>query len=191
MAGYQFELKKYEGYNHKTKTFKVKQFTDTNGQKFPTPNTIYQFSVGDEFTLLDIVMPKIYITKAEKKLHEQALKEYEKISKNNLKYTLDIDPLFLKNKGDKNSVFFKIGDYIHLKDKDLNINKESRIISIDKTELPTNIATIDEGLNLVELPKPKSLIFNFCSILSPYNFSYDLLSSLISLITFLCCFPVI
>ena len=145
LAGYQFELKKYEGYNHKTKTFKVKQFTDTSGQKFPTPNTIYQFSVGDEFTLIDIVMPEIYITRAEKKLHEQALKEYEKISKNNLKYTLDIDPLFLKNKGDKNSVFFKIGDYIHLKDKDLNINKESRIISIDKTELPTNIATIDEG----------------------------------------------
>ena len=143
LAGYQFELKKYEGYNHKTKTFKVKQFTDTSGQKFPTPNTIYQFSVGDEFTLIDIVMPEIYITRAEKKLHEQALKEYEKISKNNLKYTLDIDPLFLKNKGDKNSVFFKIGDYIHLKDEDLNINKESRIISLTRDLLNPFKYTLD------------------------------------------------
>lgn len=132
LAGYSFELMKYEGYNHATKTFKVKQFADERGQKFPDIGTIFEFAVGDEFTLIDLVMPDEYITRAENKLLEEARKEYEKISQNNVKYTLDIDPLFLKQKGNENTVFFRIGDYVHLVDRELNIDKHSRIINLTR-----------------------------------------------------------
>lgn len=132
LAGYEFELLKNGGYNHATKTFKVKQFEDERGQKFPDNDTIFKFAVGDEFTLLDIVMPERYITNAEQRLFEKGRNEYEKISQNNVKYTLDIDPLFLKKRGDENTVFFEIGDYIRLVDAELNIDKRSRIINITR-----------------------------------------------------------
>lgn len=133
LAGYEFEVMKNGGYNHTTKIFKIKQWKDDRGQVFPDPkSSAFVFNAGDEFTLLDIVMPEAYITDAENRLLEEAKKEYEKVSKNNLKYTLDIDPLFLKRKGDKHTIFFKIGDFIRLKDEAMNIDKESRIISITR-----------------------------------------------------------
>ncbi|MFB9120996.1 hypothetical protein ACFFUE_07315 [Bergeyella porcorum] len=131
LAGYSFELSKNNGYNHATKTFKIKQWTDERGQAFPDPNTnAFIFNVGDEFTLLDIVMPPVYITNAENKLLEEAQKEYEKQSKNNAKYSLDIDPLFLAQSNTNTP--FEIGDYLRVIDSDLNIDKTSRIIGISQ-----------------------------------------------------------
>jgi len=85
LAGYDFELLTLTGYNHVTKCFKVKQFTDERGQKFPDNNTIFSFEVGDEFTITDIVMPEMYITRAEEKLLEAGKNEYAKLSQNNTK----------------------------------------------------------------------------------------------------------
>lgn len=131
LAGYQFELAKVRGYNHATKTFRIKQIKDEKGQVFPDQNTsAFSFQVGDEFTLLDIVMPPNYIANAENKLLSSAKKEYEKQSKNNAKYTLNIDPLFLKHVNDK--TIFNIGDYINIIDTELGIDKTSRIISISQ-----------------------------------------------------------
>lgn len=131
LAGYSFELSKNNGYNHATKTFKIKQWTDERGQVFPDPNTnAFIFNIGDEFTLLDIVMPPVYINNAENKLLEEAQKEYEKQSKNNAKYSLEIDPLFLAQSNTNTP--FEIGDYLRVIDTDLNIDKTSRIIGISQ-----------------------------------------------------------
>lgn len=135
LAGYDFELIKNGGYNHDTKCFKVKQWTDERGQKFPDIGTIFEFAVGDEFTLIDIVMPDEYITRAENKLWEEAKKEYEKQSKNNTKYSLEIDPLFLKNKFSNGSKIFDIGDYIRIIDRELGVDKTSRIMNISQNIL--------------------------------------------------------
>lgn len=129
LAGYAFELLKNGGYNHATKTFKVKPFTDERGQKFPDTSTIFKFAVGDELTLLDIAMPPQYITNAENKLLAEGQKEYEKLSINNLKYTLDLDPLFLKQ---NSTEAFAIGDYIRVVDAPLNVDKTSRITNITR-----------------------------------------------------------
>lgn len=132
LAGYEFELLKKGGYNHRTKIFKVRQFEDERGQKFPDIGTIFEFAVGDEFTLIDLVMPDEYITRAENKLLDEAQKEYEKVSRNNVKYTLDLDPLYLKQRGREDTAFFLIGDFVGLKDEFLGIDKESRVISISR-----------------------------------------------------------
>ncbi|WP_244314664.1 phage tail protein [Riemerella anatipestifer] len=132
LAGYEFELLKNGGYNHATKTFRVKQFTDERGQKFPEAGSVFSFSVGDEFTLLDIAMPEQYITNAENKLLEEGQKEYEKQSVNNLKYNLELDPLYLQQIGANTSIFFKIGDYIRVVDEPLKVDKTTRIVDITR-----------------------------------------------------------
>ncbi|MCW0515869.1 phage tail protein [Riemerella anatipestifer] len=132
LAGYEFELLKNGGYNHATKTFRVKQFTDERGQKFTEAGSVFSFSVGDEFTLLDIAMPEQYITNAENKLLEEGQKEYEKQSVNNLKYNLELDPLYLQQIGANTSIFFKIGDYIRVIDEPLKIDKTTRIVDITR-----------------------------------------------------------
>ncbi|WP_340299250.1 phage tail protein [Riemerella anatipestifer] len=129
LAGYEFELLKNGGYNHATKTFRVKQFTDERGQKFPEAGSVFSFSVGDEVTLLDIAMPEQYITNAENKLLEEGQKEYEKQSVNNLKYNLELDPLYLQQIG---AIFFRIGDYVRVVDEPLNVDKTTRIIDITR-----------------------------------------------------------
>ncbi|WP_260393478.1 phage tail spike protein [Riemerella anatipestifer] len=132
LAGYEFELLKNGGYNHATKTFRVKQFTDERGQKFPEAGSVFSFAVGDEVTLLDIALPEQYITNAENKLLEEGQKEYEKQSVNNLKYNLELDPLYLQQIGASTSIFFKIGDYIRVVDEPLKIDKTTRIVDITR-----------------------------------------------------------
>lgn len=130
LAGYEFELHKY---THATNTFEVKQFIDERDQKFPDTTTIFTFGAGDEFTLIDIIMPDVYITDAENKLKEKALEDYDKLSQNNVKYSLDIDPLFFASIGGGTDVkFLGIGDFINIKDTALGIDKTSRIISLSR-----------------------------------------------------------
>ena len=130
LAGYEFEIHKY---THATKTFEIKVFADERGQKFPDLNTIFKFAIGDEITLLDIIMPDVYITNAENKLKDKALEDYDKLSQNNVKYSLDIDPMFFANIGGGTDVaHLTIGDYISVKDSALGIQKTSRIISLTR-----------------------------------------------------------
>ncbi|WP_394265431.1 phage tail spike protein [Bergeyella zoohelcum] len=130
LAGYEFELIKNGGYDHVTKKFRLLQWTDERGQKFPDNDTIFRFEVGDEFTLLDIVMPEQYITNAENKLLKEGQKEYEKLSKNNVKYSLELDPFFIQNIINEDTKYFEIGDYVRIIDSELGINKTSRVVSI-------------------------------------------------------------
>lgn len=130
LAGYEFEIHKY---THSTKTFEIKVFADERGQKFPDLNTIFKFAIGDEITLLDIIMPDVYITNAENKLKDKALEDYDKLSQNNVKYSLDIDPMFFANIGGGTDVaHLTIGDYISVKDSALGIQKTSRVISLNR-----------------------------------------------------------
>ena len=143
LAGYDFDLSASGGYIHDKKTFKIKQWTDDRGQKYPDPATILKFAQGDEFTILNINLPQQYITNAENKLLNEARKEYEKISKNNAKYTLSIDPMFFKSRQLNTEVAFSVGDYISITDKELNINKTSRIISLSQNLLEKHEYNID------------------------------------------------
>ncbi|OPC36140.1 phage tail protein [Elizabethkingia miricola] len=135
LAGYDFEVLDYI---HSTKTFKLKQFADDKGQKFPDDTTVFKFAAGDEFTLIDIMMPELYIINAEQKLYNETVKEYQKVSQNNVKYTLNVDPLFLQDKGE-----IGIGDLLPIKDADFGIDKASRIISLKKDLLTDTYTSFD------------------------------------------------
>ncbi|MGX9985825.1 phage tail spike protein [Soonwooa purpurea] len=128
LAGYDFEIHKYV---HATKTLTVKQFADERGQKFPDLATVFKFAIGDEITLLDIIMPQSYVDIAEAKLRDKAIEDYAKKSQNNVKYSLDIDPMFFVELGyTEFTKIIGIGDYANVKDSQLLVNKQSRIISL-------------------------------------------------------------
>ncbi|WP_395765183.1 hypothetical protein [Elizabethkingia anophelis] len=151
LAGYDFEVLDYI---HATKTFKLKQFADDKGQKFPDSTTVFKFAVGDEFTLIDIMMPDQYITNAEQKLYNETVKEYQKVSQNNVKYTLNVDPLFLQDKGE-----IGIGDLLPIKDADFGIDKASRIISLKK-DLLTDTYTSFDVADSYEISLVKEIVNN-------------------------------
>ncbi|HCD9234506.1 TPA: hypothetical protein NEG48_001488 [Elizabethkingia anophelis] len=151
LAGYDFEVLDYI---HATKTFKIKQFADDRGQKFPDNTTVFKFSIGDEFTLIDIMMPEQYIINAEQKLYDETVKEYQKASQNNVKYTLNVDPLFLQDKGE-----IGIGDLLPIKDADFGIDKASRIISLKK-DLLTDTYTSFDVADSYEISLVKEIVNN-------------------------------
>ncbi|BBQ09236.1 phage tail protein [Elizabethkingia anophelis] len=151
LAGYDFEVLDYI---HSTKTFKLKQFADDKGQKFPDNTTVFKFAAGDEFTLIDIMMPDQYITNAEQKLYDETVKEYQKVSQNNVKYTLNVDPLFLQDKGE-----IGIGDLLPIKDADFGIDKASRIISLKK-DLLTDTYTSFDVADSYEISLVKEIVNN-------------------------------
>lgn len=73
-------------------------------------------------------MPEIYITRAETQLLDKGKKEYEKISVNNTKYTLNLDPFYLRERGNESTIFFRVGDYVKIIDTSLGIDKNSRLL---------------------------------------------------------------
>lgn len=151
LAGYDFEINDYD---HSSKTFKLKQFADDRGQKFPDNTTVFKFAAGDEFTLGDIVLPDQYITNAEQRLYDETVKEYQKVSQNNVKYTLNVDPLFLQDKGE-----IGIGDLLPIKDADFGIDKASRIISLKK-DLLTDTYTSFDVADSYEISLVKEIVNN-------------------------------
>ena len=58
LAGYEFEL---HSYDHATKTFVIKRFTDENGLIFPNDEQdAFTFAVGDKYIITDIRLPDSY-----------------------------------------------------------------------------------------------------------------------------------
>lgn len=128
LAGYEFEIKK-GGYNHTTKEFEIIPFTNTTGQKFPDETKeAFQFEVGDQYVLLDIVMPQTYITNAEAELLAKANEQFPLLKSAKVSYDLEVDPEYIKNL----STPLLIGDYVRVKDPALGIDKVIRIQAITR-----------------------------------------------------------
>lgn len=124
LAGYEFEIKK-GGYSHTTKTFEIIPFTNDSGQKFPDIDSeAFQFALGDEYVILDIVMPQTYIDNAENELLVKGLEQFELHKNAKVSYDLEVDPDFIQKIGIGN---FGVGDYVRIIDKPLNIDKMLRI----------------------------------------------------------------
>ncbi|WP_288447901.1 hypothetical protein [uncultured Chryseobacterium sp.] len=124
LAGYEFEIKK-GGYNHSTKSFEIIPFKNDQGQSFPDEKTeAFQFSVGDEYVILDIVMPKTYIDNAENELLQKGLEQFELNKNAKVSYDLNVDPAYMEKIGVGK---FDIGDYIQVYDPVLGIDKVLRV----------------------------------------------------------------
>ena len=131
LAGYELEI---HDYNHETKEFHIIKFTDENGYEFPSKDSdAFRIGIGDEYVILDIQMPQIYIDNAEAELFEKADEYLSDKLEPNIQYLLDVDTLHLQRiLNDTVTQFFSIGDFIKVIDEDFDINRYIRIKSIER-----------------------------------------------------------
>lgn len=127
LSGYQFEVAKFDT---ATKTFTINLYEDNRGLKIPDGRA-YTIEEGAEYVLLDIVMPDDpYVVDAEAELKKRGAKDLEADSQPKVEYELELSSLELKRKfGSEAGIInlFGVGDYLPIKDKDINVDKAIRI----------------------------------------------------------------
>lgn len=130
LAGYDFEVKSYD---HATHKFTLLKTTDDRGDVFPSETSIaFQFGVGNEYKILDVAYPSDIEAEAEAKLAEVGNKYYDQNCQPKVQYGLSVTMAFLeKLVGTNDSVtnFFAPGDFLHVVDADIDVDKAIRIKS--------------------------------------------------------------
>lgn len=130
LAGYDFEVKSYD---HATHEFTLLKTTDDRGDVFPSETSIaFQFGVGNEYKILDVAYPSDIEAEAEAKLAEVGNKFYDQNCQPKVQYGLSVTKAFLeKLVGTNDSVtnFFAPGDFLHVVDADIDVDKAIRIKS--------------------------------------------------------------
>ena len=124
LAGYDFEIASYD---HATRTFTLQQSTDERGYKFPSDtDSAFQMSIGDRYTLTNIMLPQSYITAAQNRLHAAAREYLEKMCTPLVKYELKVDEKYIRWKCPNDLVAIDCGDYVQLTDADF-VGEATRI----------------------------------------------------------------
>lgn len=137
LAGYEFEIKK-NGYTTATKQFEIIPFKNASGQQFPDETKeAFQINVGDEYVLLDIVMPPTYIANAESELLAKGTEQFVLNKTAKVSYELNVDPEYLKSLATPISV----GDYVRVKDSAMGIDKVIRVQAITWNFITNNTPT--------------------------------------------------
>jgi len=122
-------------YRDSDKRFTLASYTDDNGQVYPdSSSTAFQFSVGDEYVILDIVMPNTYVDLAEKNLLVKGIDEITSGCNATFKYTLSIYELFLRKLNTYGTVsnFFNAGDSVKVVNSSMGLNEYIRIQSVTR-----------------------------------------------------------
>lgn len=130
LAGYEFELSLY---NHTTKTFRLVKFTDEVA--YDLPNSTLKPRVGDKYIILDIYMPATYVADAEARLLAKTQESLAQNSVPNVAYKVQADPLFIKRLGQT----YKEGDYVHVEDEDISVDRDIRIVGLERNLVNTDI----------------------------------------------------
>lgn len=130
LAGYDFEVKSYD---HATHKFTLIKTTDDRGDVFPSETSAaFQFGLGDEYKVLDIAYSPEIEAQAEAELAEVGNKYYDQNCQPKVQYGLSVTKAYLeKIVGTPDSItnVFAPGDYLHVVDKDIDVDKAIRIKS--------------------------------------------------------------
>lgn len=132
LAGYEFEV---HSYDHATHTFTLKKQTDERGNVFPSESTpAFRFSAKDEYKLIDIALPQSYIDAAESELAKQGQTYYSQNSQPKVQYGLSVTDSFLASmlSNETNGNVIWVGDYIPVKDSDVDVDKSVRVKSFKR-----------------------------------------------------------
>lgn len=132
LAGYEFDL---HSYDHATKTFVINRFTDENGMVFPSDTSeAFQISVDDKYIITEINLPQSYVDKAQNELAEAANKDFPAMTQPQVSYKLSLtEDFFIKMLGrEVETEVLHVGDYIHIEDEVLGVNKAVRIVEINR-----------------------------------------------------------
>lgn len=136
LAGYEFEVVNYE---HSTHKFTIKTFQDDRGDVFPNSSSeAFQIhgrngSVpGDKYKILGIIYPDSITNAAESELEDESEAYYPQVSQPKVQYALNLEKNFLKKLvgGDVSNAIvnaFVPGDYLHIVDDDIDVDKSIRI----------------------------------------------------------------
>ena len=132
LAGYEFEV---HSYDHATHTFTLKKQTDERGNVFPSESTpAFRFSAKDEYKLIDIALPQSYIDAAESELAKHGQTYYNQNSQPKVQYGLSVTDSFLASmlSNETNGNVIWVGDYIPVKDSDVDVDKSVRVKSFKR-----------------------------------------------------------
>lgn len=132
LAGYEFEL---HSYDHSTKTFVINRFTDENGLIFPNDEQdAFTFAVGDKYIITDIQLPDSYVRQAQGRLEAAARADFPPMTQPQVSYKLGLTEGFFTALWGKEveTEFLHVGDYIHIVDKEIGVDKEVRITAITR-----------------------------------------------------------
>ena len=136
LAGYEFEIAKYDHATHKVT---LRKFTDDRGDVFPSESTAaFQFAPGNEYKILDITLPPELISKAEAELLEEAIKYYDQNSQPKVQYSVNVTKAFIERNFATNAGIVNVfvpGDYVPIKDPDIDVDKAIRIKAITRNVL--------------------------------------------------------
>ncbi|MEY1640494.1 LamG-like jellyroll fold domain-containing protein [Tenuifilum osseticum] len=138
LAGYEFEI---AAYNHAAKSFTLKYYTDERGYKYPSADDAFKINVGDQYVLLDIHMPQSYIDAAEAELLSQATSLLAEKKSAKVRYSVEIDPIFAKQE----CINLNAGDIIRVRDTDLNIDRDIRVVSVKRDLLEPYKMSLELG----------------------------------------------
>ena len=167
LAGYDFEVKSYD---HATHKFTLIKTTDDRGDVFPSETHLaFQFAEGNEYKVLDIAYSQDIEAAAESQLEEVGNKYYDQNCQPKVQYGLSVTKAYLeKLVGTDDAIVnvFAPGDYLHVVDADIDVDKAIRIKSFVRNILEpyeytltisdtTTSATITNRVisDLVELDK--------------------------------------
>lgn len=136
LAGYDFELKSY---NHATHTFVLRSFTDDRGNVFPSETSLaFQFAKDNEYKITEIAYSPEIEQAAERQLEEVGNKYYDQNCQPKVQYGVSVTKAYLQqfvNESAGVMNFFAPGDYIHVKDADIDVDKAIRIKSFTRNIL--------------------------------------------------------
>lgn len=136
LAGYEFDV---GAYDHATHKITLVRTTDDRGMTFPSDTSeAFRFAVGDEYKLLGITLPDAYVAAAEAELQTQATEYYNQNAQPKVKYSLSFDKVYLEREfgadcGTTN--VFMPGDTIHIIDADIAVDKDIRVVGIERNIL--------------------------------------------------------
>lgn len=123
LQGYTFDLSTY---NHGAKRFTF--LKNKQEGKIDVPSTLMRPQVGDQYVLVDIMMPAAYVEAAEKRLLQAAQETLERNASPTVKLAALADPKFLKHR----ERVIRVGDVVFVEDIDLGISRLIRITALTR-----------------------------------------------------------
>lgn len=132
LAGYEFEL---HCYDHGAKKFIINRFTDENGLVIPNDTQdAFTFAVGDKYIITDINLPDSYVLQAQGKLEAAARTDFAPMTQPQVSYKLGLTEGFFTSMFGKEveTELLHVGDYIHIIDEEIGVDKEIRITAITR-----------------------------------------------------------
>jgi hypothetical protein len=123
LAGYSFKISKYD-----TVSKEITILKNDDEKTLDIPSLLLRPAIGDEYVLIDMVMPQSYISAAETLLLQKAQDYLNTYSAPVYSYTIDLDPKWAR----LNKIQLKYGHVVRITDADLGIDQMKRVISIVK-----------------------------------------------------------